>query len=350
MTNLSMKQLRYFDALAQHGHFGRAAEACAISQPALSLQMKDLESLLGAPLIERASRRIRLTALGEAFALRVRDILGAVDQLADLARASSGPPSGRLRLGVIPTVAPYLLPGLITDLAARFPQLDVRPREAVTARLLADLSEGRLDAAIVALPVAEPSLVSHVLAEEEFVLVRGADDAGKPVPDPEKLREMRLLLLEEGHCFRDQALSFCQLSPTTARQLMEGSSLATLVQMVGAGIGVTLIPWMALPVETRSARVSIARLALPRPSRRIGIVWRRTNPLSRQLELVAACMRETAAALAVRAGEMGDAPASPPAVLDSAHGAAHSAGASRPDGRGVQTPRKVRAPRNNDAG
>jgi LysR family hydrogen peroxide-inducible transcriptional activator len=287
MIGLTMKHLRYFDALATHAHFGRAAEACAISQPALSLQMKELEALLGAPLIERGARQVRLTPLGEDFAARTRDILRAVDELGDLARAASGPLSGRLRIGVIPTVAPYLLPRIIKDLSARLPGLDLHPREAVTARLLDDLAQGRLDIAIVALPVSEPALVEHPLFEEEFVLVRPAEDAAKPVPDRDSLRTMRLLLLEEGHCFRDQALSFCNLSPSVARAVMEGSSLSTLVQMVGAGIGVTLIPHMAVAIETQSAPVSIVRLPPPRPSRTIGMVWRRSNPLADPLARIA---------------------------------------------------------------
>ena len=287
MIGVTMKHLRYFDALATHAHFGRAAEACAISQPALSLQMKELEALLGAPLIERGARQVRLTPLGEDFAARTRDILRAVDELGDLARAASGPLSGRLRIGVIPTVAPYLLPRIIKDLSARLPGLDLHPREAVTARLLDDLAQGRLDIAIVALPVSEPALVEHPLFEEEFVLVRPAEDAAKPVPDRDSLRTMRLLLLEEGHCFRDQALSFCNLSPSVARAVMEGSSLSTLVQMVGAGIGVTLIPHMAVAIETQSAPVSIVRLPPPRPSRTIGMVWRRSNPLADPLARIA---------------------------------------------------------------
>ena len=287
MIGMTMKHLRYFDALATHAHFGRAAEACAISQPALSLQMKELEALLGAPLIERGARQVRLTPLGEDFAARTRDILRAVDELGDLARAASGPLSGRLRIGVIPTVAPYLLPRIIKDLSARLPGLDLHPREAVTARLLDDLAQGRLDIAIVALPVSEPALVEHPLFDEEFVLVRPAEDAAKPVPDRDSLRTMRLLLLEEGHCFRDQALSFCNLSPSVARAVMEGSSLSTLVQMVGAGIGVTLIPHMAVAIETQSAPVSIVRLPPPRPSRTIGMVWRRSNPLADPLARIA---------------------------------------------------------------
>jgi len=284
MTPITMKHLRYFDALARVGHFGRAAEHCAVTQPALSMQIKELEELVGAPLVERTARQIRLTGLGEAFAERARGILRAVDELGDLARMSQAPLMGRLRIGVIPTVAPYLLPALVGELARVYPGLDVRPREAVTRKLIDDLMEARLDAAVVALPTSEPLLVEMALLEEEFVLVRPAADARRPVPSAAKLREMRLLLLEEGHCFRDQALAFCNLSPLRApRDLMEGSSLSTLVQMVGAGIGVTLVPETALGVETRSADVSLARLGEPRPTRTIGLVWRRSSPLADDL-------------------------------------------------------------------
>ena len=291
MIPLTIKHLRYFDSLARHGHFGRAAEACAISQPALSLQMKELEDILGTPLIERGTRQISLTPLGESFAARARDILRAVDELAQLGQAAQGALSGQLRIGVIPTVAPYLLPRIVQALAVRYPDLDLRPREAVTQKLIADLLEARLDTAIVALPISEPALTEVALFNEEFVLVRPAADDDKPVPGPEGLQQMRLLLLEEGHCFRDQALSFCKL-PAPARGLMEGSSLSTLVQMVGAGIGVTLIPEMAVEVETRLASVSIARLAAPRPSRTIGMVWRKSNPLADRFTQIAQIVSE----------------------------------------------------------
>ncbi|WP_076365871.1 hydrogen peroxide-inducible genes activator [Phaeovulum vinaykumarii] len=313
MNNISMRHLRYFEALARHRHFGRAAEACAISQPALSLQMKELEEILGAPLIERAARQIRLTRLGESVAARARDILSAVEELADLARGAQAPLGGQLRLGVIPTIAPYLLPRLIGALGARYPGLDLRPREAVTRKLIEDLTAGRLDAAILALPVSEPALCETPLFEEEFVLVRPRAEAGQPVPCSDRLREMRLLLLEEGHCFRDQALSFCKLSTQGTREMMEGSSLSTLVQMVGAGIGVTLIPQMAVAVETAAAPVAVARLNAPRPSRTIGMVWRRTCPLAPQLaeiaDLVRSCGKEAAALPAIL-----PAPAAPPAA------------------------------------
>lgn len=294
MVNLTLKQLRYFEALAQHGHFGRAAEACSISQPALSVQMKELEALLGAPLIERSARQIRLSNLGEELAERARDILRAVDELEDLARISRGPLAGRLRIGVIPTVAPYLLPGLIKELSRKYPNLDIRPRETVTQKLIRDLLDGRLDVAIVALPISEPALHEEPLLEEQFVLVRPLEDADKPVPNPETLREMRLLLLEEGHCFRDQALSFCNFPSSPPRDLMEGSALSTLVQMVGAGIGVTLIPEMAIAIETGTAAVCVAPLRPPQPLRTIGMVWRKTSLISDQLIQIAQIVRDLA--------------------------------------------------------
>ena len=287
MKNLTLKQFRYFEALARHGHFGRAADASAISQPALSMQIKEMEAELGTPLFERGARQVRLTRFGEEFALRVRGIMRAVDDLGDLMRASREHLVGRLRIGVIPTVAPYLLPRIIAGLSAAHAGLDLHFRETVTPKLVQELAVGQLDAAIVALPLSEPTLTEVALFSERFVLVRAGTDAGLPVPDRQSLREMRLLLLEEGHCFRDQALAFCNVGALRPRELLEGSSLSTLVQMVGAGIGVTLIPEMAVPVETRSATVSIARFPQPEPQRTIGMVWRKTNPLAKQLMQIA---------------------------------------------------------------
>ena len=297
MNNLTLRQLRYFEALAEHAHFGRAAEACAVSQPALSLQIRDLEQSLGAELFERSPRQVRLTPFGEEFAPRVREILRAVDELGDLARASQSWLSGRLRIGVIPTVAPYLLPRIVGSLNRLHPGLDIHVRETLTAKLLRELAEGRLDAAIVALPVSEPNFSEAPIFVEEFLLVRTSEDAGKPVPGIDKLKEMRLLLLEEGHCFRDQALAFCNMGSSLPREVLEGSSLSTLVQMVAAGIGVTFIPEMAVPVETRSAAVSLARFAAPQPQRTIGMIWRRSSPLAAQLQNVAGIVRQAAEAL-----------------------------------------------------
>lgn len=297
MNNLTLRQLRYFEALAEHRHFGRAAEACAISQPALSLQISDLETSLGVALFERGPRQVRLTRFGEEFALRARDILRSVDELGDLARASRNRLAGRLRIGVIPTVAPYLLPAIIGRLTRLHHGIDIHVRETLTAKLIRELAEGRLDTAIVALPVSEPAFEEVALFEENFILVRPAEDSGKPMPNIEMLREMRLLLLEEGHCFREQALSFCEMHSARPRELLEGSSLSTLVQMVSAGIGVTLIPEMAIPVETRSAAVSLGRFAAPEPKRCVGMIWRRASPLAAQLLQISGVVREAADAL-----------------------------------------------------
>ena len=296
MTNLTLKQLRYFDALARHCHFGRAAEASAISQPALSMQIKEMEEVLGGVLLERGARQVGLTKFGEEVVHRVRDILRSVDELGDFARASRDHLVGPLRVGMIPTIAPYLLPTVIGNLTRMHPELDIHVRETVTPKLIRELAEGRLDTAIVALPVSEPSLTEVALFSENFLLVRPGEDEGAPAPSSESLREMRLLLLEEGHCFRDQALSFCNMQ-SSPREVLDASSLSTLVQMVSTGIGVTLLPEMAVAVETRSASVSVTRFRNPQPSRTIGMVWRKTSPLARQLLQISEVVRLSADAL-----------------------------------------------------
>lgn len=300
MIGVTLKQFRYFEALAQQGHFGRAAELCSISQPALSMQIKDLEEMLGTPLFERSARQVRLTHFGEDFAKRVRPILRAVDELSELANAPQGTLSGRLKIGVIPTIAPYLLPGILARFRDSHSTLDIHVRETLTSKLIEELSDGRIDAAIVALPVSEPQFTEVDLFKEDFVFVRPSTEAGRPVPDGQALRQMRLLLLEEGHCFRDQALSFCEVGPTVTRAGLDGSSLATLVQMVGAGLGVTVIPEMAVPVETRSAPVDVATFEVPRPSRTIGMIWRKTSPMTEQFMQVAEVVRQAAETLTGR--------------------------------------------------
>ena len=292
MNNLTLKQLRYFTALAKHAHFGRAAEACAVSQPALSVQIRELEQSLGMALFERSTRLVRLTGFGEEFARRATDILRSVDELGDLARASRDGIAGQLRLGVIPTVAPYFLPRVLRVLNREYEGLELKIRETLTQTLISELSEGKLDAAIVALPLAEPHLAEFALFDEEFVLIRPSAEKDLPVPAPDQLREMKLLLLEEGHCFRDQALAFCSYSPTASRELLDASSLSTLVQLVGSGVGVTLIPEMAVPVETQSASVAVARFTDPPPHRSIGLAWRKSSSLAAQLERLAHILRD----------------------------------------------------------
>ena len=296
MINFTLKQLRYFEAVARQGHFGRAADVCAISQPALSAQIAALEAAVGHQLFERSARHVQLTAFGEQFAPRAHTILREAEALGDLARSVSGTALSRLRIGVIPTIAPYLLPSVIGQITSRFPEIDLLVRETMTHKLIEELGDGKLDCAIVALPVSEPALTEVALFDEAMVLVRPEADAERPVPDMNALSQMQLLLLEEGHCFRDQALSFCTLRNALPREGLDGSSLSTLVQMVGAGIGVTLIPEMAVPVETRSARVSIAAMGAPHPKRTGGMIWRKTSALSAQLEEIAALVRDAGTA------------------------------------------------------
>lgn len=296
MKALTLKHIRYFEALATQRHFGRAADVCSISQPALSLQIKELEGIMGGPLVERTAREIRLTAMGEDFLARGSEILQQVEDLSALLRRQAGPFSGRLRLGVIPTVAPYLLPRIIQALGQRYPDLKLEPKETITQSLVHEILASRLDAAIVALPVTEPALQEFALFAEEFLLVRPACDAELPVPTAAVLPTMELLLLEEGHCFRDQALSFCDAGNARPRQIMEGSSLSTLVQMVSAGIGVTLIPEMARSFETRSADVAVSRFHVNPPRRTIGMIWRKTNPLTPELMEMGAIIRKIAEA------------------------------------------------------
>lgn len=294
MANVTIRQLRYFESLAQHGHFGHAADACAISQPALSVQIKELEETLGCTLFERMPRLVRLTTIGRELLNRTQNILRSVDELGDLARAAQDDLIGQLRIGVIPTIAPYLLPTIIGQLTQEFGNVDVHIREAMTSKLLQELSEGRIDTAIVALPISEPALTEIALFKENFVFVRPETDRDKPVPDRDMLREMQLLLLEEGHCFRDQALSFCNIQPNLSQKTLDATSLSTLVQMVGAGLGVTLIPEMAVPVETRSASVAIANFVNPQPSRTIGMIWRKTSPLSEHYLRISEIVRKSA--------------------------------------------------------
>lgn len=304
MMNFTLRQLRYFEALAEHTHFGRAAEACAVSQPALSVQIKELEQALGVVLFERGARQVRLTQFGEDFGKRVREILRSVDELGDLARASQKRMMGRLRIGVIPTIAPYLLPRLIGKLTQAHADLDIHVRETLTTKLLQELVDGRLDTAILALPASEPSLTEMPLFSEDFVLVQRSGTQTPTPPTVQTLRDMRVLLLEEGHCLRDQALSFCSIPAAgpaaNSGAGLDGSSLSTLVQLAAAGIGVTLIPEMAIDVETKSAQVAISRFAAPAPQRTIGMVWRKKSPFVSELTEIAGIVRDAAADL--RAG------------------------------------------------
>jgi LysR family hydrogen peroxide-inducible transcriptional activator len=282
MDRFNLRQLRYFSALAQFLHFGRAADACRVTQPALSMQIRELEQTLGIALIERSGRGTRLTPFGERAIGAVNSILQGLDDLDSLARAARGNLVGRMRLGMIPTIAPYLFPALIAKARGEYPGLDILLREAVTARLVEELESGKIDAAILALPVEDPRLASVMILRETFLLVRPKSHARKPVPDAQALKDMPILLLDDGHCFRTQALAYCGLGAGIGRNAFGAQSLSTLVRMVAAGQGVTLIPEMAKEVETRGTDVTVQRLRDPQPERMIGLIWRKANPMAGQ--------------------------------------------------------------------
>ena len=279
MTKVTLRQLRYFEALAQHRHFGVASNACSVTQPALSMQIRDFELALGVNLFEKGTHPVQLTPLGRIIAAKSKAIMLDVAELEELVRASDNQPLINLRLGVIPTVAPYIFSRIAKDLTMHFTGLNLKMREAITSKLITAVIDGELDAAIIALPASEPRLRELELFRENFLLVRPKADAKKPVPRPEMLKEMRLLLLEEGHCFRDQALTFCKMGSSKTQDVMDGNSLTTLVQMVAAGFGVTLIPEMAAEFEGRIPNISIAKFHKNPPTRKIGMVWRRNSPL-----------------------------------------------------------------------
>ena len=279
MLNITLKQLRYFSALAKHRHFGKAADACAVTQPALSMQIKELEEALGCRLMEKGTRPVQLTKVAQRLLKHTHVILSDIDNMEEVARASKNKPISFLRLGVIPSIAPYFLPEVIKRLNAKFKDIELHIQESMSSNLIDAINEGRLDIAIMALPVSDPNLVEAELFVEQFVLVRPVEDANEPIPNPEQLQHMRLLLLKEGHCFRDQALEFCKIGPSVSNELMDASSLSTLVQMVSAGMGVTLIPRMAVKMEKRAASISVVRFPKPEPSRRVGLIWRKKNYL-----------------------------------------------------------------------
>jgi LysR family hydrogen peroxide-inducible transcriptional activator len=276
----SIKQLKYLVALSETGHFGRAAEACFITQPSLSAAISELENLLGAQLVERNKRQVLITALGQEVVSRARNILREVDELAVMAQAANEPLVGPVNIGVIPTIGPYLLPDVMGRLRTGFPKLQPFLREDQTAKLIDLLSAGKLDLALIALPIDEVWLEEMELFEDRFVFACSPDNplTAKKVVDIEDLKEEKLLLLEDGHCLRDQALEICQKAGWSKSADFQANSLSTLVQMVVAGIGSTLLPEMSLEVEARRRdSLAILPFANPVPVRRVGLVWRRSS-------------------------------------------------------------------------
>ena len=288
--NVSFRQLEYFVAVAERLSFRAAADACFVTQPGLSAQLKDLERLLGVQLFERSQRTVLLTPAGETLLPLARGILTASGEFVDLARSLTRPLSGTLRLGVIPTVAPYLLPKTLPALRRRYPQLQVRLHEDLTHRLLELLSHGRLDLLLVALEADLGNVSTLALATDPFVVAVPAQHRlakRKRVTEADIAAE-QVLLLDDGHCLRDQALAVCHTSGASEVGDFRASSLNTLVQMVAGGLGITLLPRLSLEVEApQLSQIVILPFRKPEPSRTIGLVWRTTSPRAHEFQLLA---------------------------------------------------------------
>lgn len=276
---ITLRQLRYFETLARTRHFGMAADQCAVTQPALSMQIKELERELGVELVERRGSAVAITPVGQEIAARAEAILNQVRELSDYARQHQGVLTGTLRLGIIPSIAPYLLPDILTQVGKHYPQLDLQIRESQTNALVEELVRGELDAVLLALPVQQPQLETMPLFEDRFLVAvqsRAAQDwRGGDLRV--RIGQERLLLLEEGHCLRDQALQFCQIANMQARKALGAASLTTIMQMVAAGHGITLLPELCAKTEVDRRRVALIPFPDDPPMRLVGLAWRRTS-------------------------------------------------------------------------
>jgi LysR family hydrogen peroxide-inducible transcriptional activator len=291
--SFSLRQLQYLVAVADQLSFRKAAEVCHVSQPSLSAQLAELESAFGVRVFERDRRRVLLTTAGQELVERARKLLAEADDLVEAARRVRDPLSGMLRIGVIPTVSPYLLPAIAPALGRDFPRLKVVWVEDKTASLSEALNRGTLDAAILALEADIGRLEHAVLAKDPFVLATPKNHAlglKKSTVNAEELKGEGILLLDDGHCFREQALAVC--ADAHARELQfRATSLTTLAQMVASGAGITLLPSLAVPSESKRLGLKVRKFAKPEPHRTIALVWRKGSPLSEALQTVASSMR-----------------------------------------------------------
>ncbi len=297
MADIKLKDLRYLVALADTRHFGKAAERCFVSQPTLSAQLKKLEDYLGVTLIERQPRRAMLTPAGEAIVARARRIVESSDEVVEIARSHRDPLAGRLRIALLPTIGPYLLPGVVPRIRKALPRLELMLYEYQTGPTLQHLRAGDIDMAILALPVDLEGLDSRPLYDEPFVLAMPATHplAQKPQVKLDDLKGQTLLLLEDGHCLRDQALDVCSRLDVHEKQDFRATSLETLRQMVASGAGITLMPELSTLGPYASARgMTVRPFAKPAPTRQIGAIWRKTHPRSAAIEAVAQVIAEHA--------------------------------------------------------
>jgi len=288
---MNLRDLKYLVALADHRHFGKAAAACFVSQPTLSTQIRKLEDELGLPLVERAPRKVMLTPAGVEAAARARAIVAEVEQMKEAARRSRDPEAGTVRLGIFPTLGPYLLPHVIPNIRERFPQLELLLVEEKSDELLTRLREGKLDAALLALPLDDDQLHAEFLFEEPFLLAVSQQHplARRQHLDVQELSSQKLLLLEDGHCLRDQALAVCRLFGANEKSEFRATSLETLRQMVAADVGITLLPTLSVkPPVPRSDNIRLLEFSGDdRPSRRIAMAWRRSSAMTGFLEQLA---------------------------------------------------------------
>jgi len=293
---MNLRDLHYLVALAEQRHFGRAAEACFVSQPTLSTQIKKLEEELGVALVERTPRKVLLTDVGREIVARARDVLNEVEQIKGIARRTLDPESGTVRLGIFPTLGPYLLPHVVPRVRERFPRLELLLVEEKTEEVLRRLREGRLDAGILALPVHDDSLHAEFLFEEPFLL---AVPQSHPLARRSSLKladlgDQSLLLLEDGHCLRDQALEVCHLAGAGEKSGFRATSLETLRQMVAADVGITLLPTLAVkPPVAQAPNVQLIEFRGSHPpSRRIAMLWRKSSAMGGFLKQLAGLFRE----------------------------------------------------------
>ncbi|MEO7148392.1 MAG: DNA-binding transcriptional regulator OxyR [Rhodanobacteraceae bacterium] len=292
---MNLRDLRYLVALAEHRHFGRAATASFVSQPTLSTQIRKLEEELGVTLVERNPRRVLLTGVGREIVDRARDVLNEVEQIRGIARRSHDPEAGTVRLGIFPTLGPYLLPHVIPQIRDRFPKLELLLVEEKTEEVLKRLREGKLDAGILALPIHDDTLHAEFLFEEPFLLAVSAEHplASKSALKLSDLEDESLLLLEDGHCLRDQALEVCHLAGAGEKSGFRATSLETLRQMVGADVGMTLLPVLAVqPPVARNVNMRLIEFRGRAPSRRIAMLWRKSSALAPFLKRLAQVFRE----------------------------------------------------------
>ena len=291
--NVTLRQMHYVVVLAETGHFGRAAERCFVTQPALSQQIRQLEQLCGTPLFDRLGKQVTLTPFGREVAERARPILEQAAALEAFVLSGSTQPSRPIRFGIIPTVAPYLLPTIFPRLARDLPDSSFTISESRTDDLIAGLEEGSLDLALIATPPRDgaPKLVEHPLFEDAFVLATPTSEASPAPVALGSIARDRMLLLDEGHCLRQQALSACGIEPSQARSSFAATSLSTIVEFVANGQGVTLLPEIALRKEATGHRIAVHQLAAPGASRTLRLAWREATPFGELFESVAALIR-----------------------------------------------------------